>query len=53
VVRPSSSGRLEFIDLGQGSGQCYLTCHGMNHNPRQYPGGMMGGGGGGGGMGGG
>lgn len=47
VVRPSSSGRLEFIDLGQGSGQCYLTCHGMNHNPRQYPGGMMGGGGGG------
>jgi predicted CXXCH cytochrome family protein len=37
VVSPSSSGRLEFIDLGNLSGQCYLTCHGENHNPLSYP----------------
>jgi predicted CXXCH cytochrome family protein len=36
VVRPSSSGRLEF-DPGQpGHGKCYLTCHGEDHNPRSY-----------------
>ena len=26
----------EFIDTGSFSGQCYLRCHGMNHNPRSY-----------------
>jgi hypothetical protein len=35
-VTPSSSGRLEFNDLGLFHGNCYLTCHGANHNPRSY-----------------
>lgn len=40
VVSPSSSQkRLEFISLGPGRGQCYLVCHGENHEPRSYPGG--------------
>jgi len=37
VVTPSSSGRLEFLDLGDSAGECYLTCHGSDHNPKQYP----------------
>jgi len=37
-VSPSSSGRLEFQDLGQSQGQCYLNCHGIDHNPKSYPG---------------
>lgn len=38
VVKPSSSGRLEFDPApGQpGHGSCYLTCHGLNHNPKKY-----------------
>jgi predicted CXXCH cytochrome family protein len=36
-IGPSSSGRLEFIDLGGRSGECYLTCHGKDHNPMAYP----------------
>ena len=36
VVRPNSSGRLEFIDQGRFRGTCYLTCHGENHNPESY-----------------
>lgn len=36
-VTPSSSGRLEFIDLGNQAGQCFLTCHGKDHNPLSYP----------------
>lgn len=31
VSREPVSNRLEFNDLGQMSGQCYLTCHGTNH----------------------
>lgn len=39
VVKPSSStGRLEFIDLGDGRGECYLTCHDVDHCPRSYVG---------------
>jgi len=34
-VEPAS-GRLEFIDNGTFSGQCYLQCHGENHSPKQY-----------------
>ena len=59
VVSPSSSGRLEHYSnaTGAGSGGCYLSCHGRNHNPCTYNSqtgaagmcGMMGGGGGGGG----
>jgi predicted CXXCH cytochrome family protein len=35
-IQRSSSGRLEFIDLGQKFGQCFLTCHGVDHNPKAY-----------------
>jgi len=37
VVTPSGSNRLEFQSLGPGRGQCFLTCHGSNHDPREYP----------------
>ena len=38
VVSPSrSQGRLEYISLGHGRGQCYLQCHGVNHEPKTYP----------------
>ncbi len=36
VVSPNSSGRLEFVDRGNFSGECYLKCHGKNHNPKSY-----------------
>jgi predicted CXXCH cytochrome family protein len=36
-VRPSKSGRLDFIVLGRKAGQCYLNCHGKDHDPAQYP----------------
>jgi hypothetical protein len=36
-ISPSSSGRLEFADFGVRSGECYLNCHGKNHNPAVYP----------------
>jgi predicted CXXCH cytochrome family protein len=37
VVRPSiNTGRLEFVDLGNGRGRCYLNCHGEEHDPRGY-----------------
>ena len=37
VVSPSSSGRLEFHALGPGKGECYLSCHGSDHDPKVYP----------------
>jgi len=37
VVSPSSSGRLEYNTNGNGAGECYLRCHGENHNPLSYP----------------
>ncbi len=37
VVSPNSQGRLEYISLGPGRGQCYLQCHGKNHSPETYP----------------
>lgn len=36
VVTNSSSGMLKFEDQGLYKGQCYLTCHGKNHNPLSY-----------------
>jgi predicted CXXCH cytochrome family protein len=37
VVSPSASlGRLEYTPLGTGHGQCYLMCHGVNHEPLAY-----------------
>ena len=35
VVTPSG-GRLQFISTGTNHGQCYLVCHGENHNPKSY-----------------
>lgn len=36
-VSPSmSTGRLEFLSDGPGSGACYLTCHGVDHGPEAY-----------------
>lgn len=35
-VSPSQSGRLEFVSDAPGSGACYLTCHGENHDPLGY-----------------
>jgi hypothetical protein len=37
VVSPSRAGRLEYVSLGPGRGQCYLACHGKNHEPEAYP----------------
>ncbi len=38
VVSPSQSQkRLEYVSLGPGRGQCYLLCHGKNHEPESYP----------------
>ena len=36
VVFPSSSGRLEFEDLGRLRGRCFLQCHGKDHDPLEY-----------------
>lgn len=38
-VSPSvSTGLLRFESSAQGSGACYLTCHGVDHNPKAYGG---------------
>lgn len=37
VSASRTQGRLEYISLGPGSGQCFLTCHGKNHEPEKYP----------------
>jgi len=37
IVLPNSLGRLEFEDLGRLAGQCFLNCHGKEHNPERYP----------------
>jgi len=37
VVTPSAvQARLEYTPLGAGHGQCYLQCHGVNHEPLAY-----------------
>lgn len=37
-VSPSASGRLQFLSTAPGSGTCFLTCHGKNHDPAVYGG---------------
>ncbi len=38
VVSPArNQGRLEYLSLGPGRGECYLQCHGRNHEPESYP----------------
>jgi predicted CXXCH cytochrome family protein len=34
---PSSSGRLAYEPTGTGAGRCFLTCHGFDHDPLEYP----------------
>lgn len=36
VISPAPSGRLDFQSDGPGSGECYLTCHGVEHDPMGY-----------------
>ena len=36
IILPARSGRLEYNDLGTRTGECYLTCHGSNHDPKNY-----------------
>jgi len=36
VVTPNRSGRLEYVTTSPGKGSCYLTCHGVDHNPLKY-----------------
>jgi hypothetical protein len=38
VVQPNSRGLLKFVEKGSAkfSGECYLTCHGIDHNPKSY-----------------
>ena len=36
VVSPNASGLLRFEATGPGSGRCYLSCHGIEHNPLAY-----------------
>lgn len=38
IVSPNSKGLLKFVEKGTAkfSGECYLTCHGVEHNPKSY-----------------
>lgn len=36
IVAPSSSGRLEYQRTGSQRGTCYLSCHGKDHDPKNY-----------------
>ena len=36
-ITASSGGRMDYIDTGARSGECYLTCHDRDHNPEIYP----------------
>jgi predicted CXXCH cytochrome family protein len=36
-INPSSSGLLEYRDMGLRAGECFLSCHGKDHNPATYP----------------
>lgn len=38
IVTPSSSGIMMFKERGAGTfkGECFLTCHGVDHNPKAY-----------------
>jgi hypothetical protein len=37
-VTQSSSGQLGYMDFGSRAGQCFLNCHGKDHDPAVYPG---------------
>ena len=31
-----NTGRLAYVDRGEGAGECYLTCHNYSHSPAEY-----------------
>lgn len=37
IVSPNSMGLLQFEDLGDFRGRCFLSCHGEEHDPEEYP----------------
>lgn len=37
VFPDRATGRLEFRDTGLFSGECFLSCHGVDHSPKRYP----------------
>lgn len=37
LITHSEKGNLDFIDHGKYAGQCYLNCHGKNHEGSTYP----------------
>lgn len=38
IVSPTREGKLSFVEKGTSSfsGECWLTCHGVEHNPKSY-----------------
>jgi predicted CXXCH cytochrome family protein len=36
IVKPNSKGIRAFNSQGSGGGQCYLSCHGADHDPESY-----------------
>lgn len=36
AVKRNSSGLIQYISTGNNSGECYLSCHGYDHNPAKY-----------------
>ncbi len=36
IALPDDQGRLYFNDLGRFSGECFLKCHGVQHDPKIY-----------------
>jgi hypothetical protein len=38
IVSSNSKGLLKYVEKGSGSfhGECYLSCHGVDHNPKSY-----------------
>jgi hypothetical protein len=38
IVLPNSQGQLKFVEKGVSRfhGECYLSCHGVDHNPKSY-----------------
>jgi hypothetical protein len=38
IVSPNSNGLLKFVEKGSNkfSGECFLKCHGVDHNPKSY-----------------
>ena len=36
VVTPNNDGDLYYVDLGPGSGECYMMCHNHDHTASSY-----------------